>query len=146
MTHRSAPTDTMRRRTPLLQQGTFALFGAAVVIKTNYTSILREAENAGFLPVTGKNGASSTVWEIVGTKGVDGIAGWECGVTVGDHSLYLNMGPEQWFAFDLETHDGAGFVTIRDSVSEYDTNTERYFLSIAHFVGASLRSPERESS
>ena len=78
-------------------------------------------------------------WEIVGTPGVALAANWECEVTLSNHSLYLSMGPEQWFAFDLETLDGAGFFLIHDSHPDGDRNAEQYLTSIASNLGASLR-------
>lgn len=135
-----APTDMMRRRTPLPLCTRFLLFDTEVVINTNSESILRTAETAGFVSVADAYAIPRMKWEIVATPGTPSTAHWECNLTLGDHALYLTMGPEQWFAFDLETHDGAGFVLIADSELHQDTNAHRYLASIAYNVGASLRS------
>jgi hypothetical protein len=130
------PTDTMQRRVPLSVGRRFLLFGTSVLIGTTHELLLRAAEAAGFMA-----SADTTIpemqWEIVGFRTGSLAADWECHVTLGDHSLYLSMGPEQWFAFDLETHHGAGFVTIIDSDPNHE-NARHYFSSIACHVGATL--------
>jgi hypothetical protein len=136
------PTDTMQRRVPLPLQRRFLLFGAAVSIKTNSESILRAAEYAGFVAVTDTNEIPEMIWEIVGAEAGREPQDWECNVTLGDHSLYLSMGAEQWFAFDLETDDGVGFVTVRQA--DHDPNSQRYLVALAVNVGATLRSGVEE--
>lgn len=133
-----APTDMMYRRTPLALRGTFWLRGATVTITTNQKSVLLAAEAADFVPVSDTNQLSNMSWEIAGMPGESPNSDWECNVTLGNHSLFLSMGLEQWFAFDLETYSGAGFVVIADSNSGRDTNAELYLLAIAHNVGTSL--------
>jgi len=135
----------MCRRTPLPLHGYFLLYYTPVVIATNHNTILRMASKAGFVPIEDTDPGSAIRWEIVGTPGSSFIGYEECDVTLGDHSLYLSMGPEQWFAFDLETHDGAGFLAVADSDPSCDTNAQRYLSSIACYVGASLQ-PELEKS
>lgn len=135
----SMPTDMMWRRTPLPLGGRFFLFGITVVIDTNYESILRSAGKLWSTPVSGTNQTPAAKWEIVGVPVSRLNANWKCNVTLGNHSLYLSMGPEQWFAFDLETNDAAGFVLIRDDDPERDTNAERYLTAIAFNLGVSIR-------
>ena len=131
-------TDTMQRRVPLPLARRFLLFGRPTLIATNTEPVLRSAEMAGFVPAAPGNIFSEMRWEIVGFEPSSPAADWECNVTLGDHSLYLSMGREQWFALDLETHDGAGFVAICDSNLNYEMNAKQYFSSIACHVGASL--------
>lgn len=134
----SMPTDTMHRRVPLPLSRCFVLFGTAILIATNLELLLRTAEMAGFVPSTDTNITPDMRWEIVGSLANSSAMDWKCHVMLGDHSLYLSMGPEQWFAFDLETHHGAGFVAICDSDPNHETNARRYLSSIAGHVGANL--------
>jgi hypothetical protein len=141
----SMPTDMMWRRTPLSLRGRFFLFGIIVVIDTNYESILRAAGKLWFTPVSDTNQTPAAKWEIVGAPASRLNADWKCNVTLGDHSLYLSMGPEQWFAFDLETNDAAGFVLIRDYDPDRDANAERYLTAIAFNLGVSMRTELEKS-
>jgi hypothetical protein len=139
------PTYLMWRRTPLPLCGRFFLFGITVVIHTNYESILRAASKLWFTPVSDTNPAPAVKWEIVGTPVSRPNADWDCNVTLGDHSVYLSMGPEQWFAFDLETNDAAGFVLIRDDDPERDMNAARYLTAIAFNLGVNIRTELEKS-
>ena len=132
------PTDIMHRRVPLPLSRCFVLFGTAVLIATNFELLLTTAEMAGFAPSTDTNISPDMRWEIVGSPASSSATDWKCQVLLGDHSLYLSMGSEQWFAFDLETHHGAGFVAICDSDPNHETNARRYLSLIARHVGASL--------
>jgi hypothetical protein len=136
----NVPTDMMCRRTPLPLKERFLLNGNYLQIATNHTSILQAATAAGCVPVTDTNAdcIPTIRWEIVGTPGYSLITSGECDVTLGDHSLYLSLEPEQWFAFDLETYDGVGFVIVTDTGSASDMNAQRYMASIASHVSASL--------
>ena len=133
------PTDMMCRRIPLSLCGHFLLYGTTVTITTNSESILRGAEAAGFMPLSDTDHSPDVKWEIVGMPCVSFVADWECNVMLGNDSLYLSMGAEQWFAFDLETRDGAGFVALPDSVTTTETNAELYMLTVACNAGAALR-------
>jgi len=139
MEHRqNLPTDMMCRRIPLPLRSRFLLFGTTVTITTNCAPILRAATAAGLVR-TDADELPGMKWEIIGMPAPSAVEDWECNVTLGNHSLYLSMGREQWFAFDLETCDGAGFVAVSDSDVVRDTNAELYFLAVAHNVGAGLR-------
>jgi len=134
-------TDMMQRRTPLPLGGNFVVSGRAVVIHTNCAVILREACKASLLtPVGDAQHGPAMQWEIVGSLDTRPVEGWDSNVTLAGRSLYLSMGPQQWFAFDLETHQGAGFVTVCATGPNRNTNTQRYLLSIARNVTAGLRS------
>lgn len=134
-----AATDTMRRRIPLALCGRFALFGRAVVINTNCEAILQAASTSRlFVPVGHIHYGPAMQWEVVGSLDTQEIRDWECNVTLAGHSLYLSMGPQQWFALDLETHEGAGFVAMCSPGPAHELNIQQYFESIAYNVGASL--------
>ena len=134
----NAPTDIMCRRTPLPLCGKFLLSGRRVSISTNHEVILQVAPIAGFVPVADTNLTPDITWDIVGTPGGNEIDSEECDITLGDRSLYLSMGAEQWFAFDLETYEGAGFVLVADSYPGRRRNAQHYLMSIACYVSASL--------
>ena len=126
------PTDTMHRRTPLPLCGCFIISDSAVVINTNSDAILQGvAASPSFMPITDTYYESDMGWEIVGSDG-QAYPNWKCNVTLAGPSLYLSMGPEQWFAFDLETHEGAGFLSIYDSGPSRELNIQRYFQAIAY--------------
>lgn len=140
------PADLMRRRIPLLFHGHFLWLGAAVDIYTDSPTVLSAAEEAGFLPRQEEvQDEPEMRWQIVSElPGLVLSDGWTCKVTVDNNSLFLSMGAGQWFAFDFETGDGAGFVIVPDPWVSYETNAERYLLEIAHHVGNCLQAkPER---
>jgi hypothetical protein len=133
------PTDMMRRRTPLALRGRFHWFGTTVTIRTDSPAVLNAAEEAGLELPGNSEEEPGMRWEIASVQpGATAAENWECKATLDAHSLYLSMGPEQWFAFDLETGDGAGFV-VSDPGRLNDPNAELYLLAIAYNVGACLR-------
>ena len=138
MTSDDLPTDMMCRRTPLPLHSRYHLLQTTIEIATNRTEVLAASGPACFLPSIDTRGISAMRWEVVGTTGVI-AAEWTCGVILETHSLYLSMGPEQWFACDLETGEGAGFIVISDSEATPGRNAERYMQSIAYYVGAWLQ-------
>jgi hypothetical protein len=141
----SAPTDMMHRRTPLPFRGRFLGLGTSVTIQTDSPTILRAAEAVGFLLQDDVEQESQLRWEIVSeSPGTTPAKDWEGKVTVDNHSLFLSMGAEQWFAFDFESGEGAGFVAACDSSVFCDPNGERYLFEIACHVGNCLQAkPQR---
>lgn len=140
------PTDMMCRRTVLDLCGHFLFFDTTVAIRTNCVSILVAAEEAGFVPLRGMEQEQCPSWEIVGTlPDRVTVEDWECKATLDDHSLYLSMGPEQWFGFDLETGEGAGFVVVSDPDLPSDHNIELYLLAVAYNLRACLRTDLKRS-
>jgi len=140
------PTDMMCRRTPLDLCECFLFFGTTVTINTNCASVLRGAKEAGFAPLLDRKRRPGIGWEIVGTQsGTAPVEDWKCKVTLDDHTLYLSMGSEQWFAFDLETYEGAGFVVVSDPDRPSDPNAGLYVLALASNVGAWLRTEMKKS-
>jgi hypothetical protein len=131
------PTDMMCRRTPLLLRERFLWFDTTMMICTDSAAILHAAEKVGFVRWRGPEEEPSMRWEIASVHPrAATVKDWECKVTLDAHSLYLSMGLEQWFAFDLETGDGAGFVI---SDSNRPLNVELYLRAVAYNVGACLR-------
>ena len=105
----------MHRRTPLTFRGRFLWLGTSLTIQTDSQAILRAAETAGLLPQDDCERESQMRWEIATEPPGEAPANdWACKVTVDNHSLFLSMGSRQWFAFDFESGDGAGFVTAWD--------------------------------
>jgi hypothetical protein len=133
--------DLMRRRVPLLFHGHFLWLGAALEIYTDSPAVLSAAEEAGFLPRQEEGQYRPELrWQIVSEQPcLVPVSGWTSKVTVDNNSLFLSMGVGQWFAFDFETGEGAGFVTVCDPCASYEVNAERYLLEIAHHVGNCLR-------
>src|SRR5271170_471697 len=126
------PTDMMCRRTPLPFRECFLWLGTVVTIRTDSPAILKAAEGAGLVPQRQSEQEPGMRWEIVGEqRGTTVVEDWECEVTLDTHSLYLGMSAEQWFAFDLKTGDGAGFVVVSDNDRLSDLNAELYLRAIA---------------
>jgi|SRR5271165_655312 len=140
------PTDMMCRRTVLDLCGHFLFYDTTVTIRTNCVCILAAAEEAGFVTLRGIEQEPGSSWEIVGTlPDTTAVEDWECKATHDDHSLYLSMGPEQWFGFDLETGEGAGFVVVSDPDLPSDRNVGLYLLAVAYNVRAYLRTELKRS-
>ena len=133
-------TDMMHRRTPLLFCEQFLWLGISVTIQTDSREILRAAESRGFLPQNDRARKSQMYWEIAtephGTAHADS---WASKVVVDNHSLFLSMGDKQWFAFDFESGDGAGFFVSSDPGESDDPNATKYLSEIACHVGNCLR-------
>jgi hypothetical protein len=142
---RDEPTDVMYRRTPLPLCERFLWSGSCVSIRTDSSAILRAAEEAGFRPLGASKREADMQWEIVAEpQGSTNIGDWECKVTIDEHALYISMGPEQWFAFDLQTGDAAGFAVLSDPALSDDPNAVLYLLTLASNVRGCLQ-PDLES-
>jgi hypothetical protein len=140
------PTDMMCRRSALDLCGRFLFLGSTVTISTNCASILVAAQQAGFVLLSGTEQGPGMRWEIVGTpSGAVMVEDWECNETLDDHALYLSMGPEQWFALDLDTYEGAGFVVVSDPDRPRDPNAGLYLLAVAYKVEACLSTELKKS-
>ena len=141
----TAPTDMMHRRTRLPFRGRFLWMGASLAIQTDSQAILRAAEDVGFLRQDNCERESQMQWEIATEPPCEAEANdWTGKVTVDNHSLFLSMGTRQWFAFDLESGEGAGFVAASDTGSLCESNTLKYLLEIVCHVGNCLQGrPER---
>lgn len=134
----------MHRRTLLPFNGHFLWFGIAITICTDSSAVLNAAEAAGLLRQRGSGRERELRWDIVREQDGEATTGpWEFKVTRDSHSLYMSMGSQQWFAFDLETGDGVGFVTISDPNRPRDVNAELYLRTILENVGVALQ-PELE--
>ena len=62
-----------------------------------------------------------------------------CKIVQSAQSIYLSIGPYQWFAFDREAKTGAGFVTTYDLNWETDRGIVHYLRSVIAAIGDSLR-------
>lgn len=132
----TAPTDMMHRRTPLTLCGRFLWRGTLLTIRTDSQAILRAAEVAGLQPQDDYGQELQMRWEIATEPSGDAPTNdWACKVTVDNHSLFLSMGAEQWFAFDFESGDGAGFVAAWDAGASCDPNALKYLLEIVCHIG-----------
>jgi hypothetical protein len=137
----------MYRSTALPLQECFIWCGVHVTIHTDSPLILSAVEAVGFTVQKSLDRRQSRTqppavsWEIAAERnGANKAERWECEVTRNGRSLYLSMGSLQWFAFDMETGDGAGFVIPGDIDEGLDNNVESYIRAIADNVGASLQS------
>jgi|SRR5579862_8672416 len=142
----TSPTDMMHRRTPLPFCGRFLWLGASVTIHTDSPAILRAAEETGFLPQIDAERQPDMRWEIASER-TSAAPAYEGAskVTIDNHSLFLSMGREQWFAFDFESGDGAGFVAVTDRGLSGDRNAAQYLFEIACHVGNCLRTASERS-
>jgi hypothetical protein len=135
------PTDMMHRRSQLLFRGCFFWLGTNVTICTDLPDVLDAAEKAGLRLRRDSEQVKAMRWEIVGElQATEPAQDWECEVTLDDHSLYLSMGPRQWFAFDRDTGDGAGFAAIANPDRPSEPNAERYLRAVLETVGTCLQS------
>src|SRR5579883_2297716 len=138
LTH--SQTDMMRRRTQLPFCGTFLWRGARVSIRTNSQSVLLAAEQEGFLPSGDCECEPEMRWEIVCERLGDGCRdSRDRRVMSDDHSLFLVMGGEQWFALDLETGDGAGFIALAQDEVSSRSHAVEYLLDITRNIATLMR-------
>jgi hypothetical protein len=128
-------TDMMSRRTPLPFCEQFLWLGTSVSIRTDSLAVLRAAEELGFLPQASSEERSEMRWEIARERSVVASEDWECRVTIDQRSLYLSMGQGQWFAFDPETGDGAGFVIVSGTEPGCDLGAMSYLLAVIYNIG-----------
>lgn len=134
----------MHRRTLLPFNGRFLWFGLTITICTDSPAVLNAAEAAGLVMQSGSGQESGPRWDIAAEhRGESRAEPWECKLTRDSNSLYLSMGSQQWFALDLETGDGAGFVIVSDPDRPRDPNAEVYLGTVLENVGVALR-PELE--
>lgn len=137
----AAPTDMMQRRTPLRLPRRFLWLGTSLTIQTDSQEILRAAESVGLLLRQDDCERESQMrWEIATEPScVAATNDWPCKVTVDNHSLFLDMGARQWFAFDFESGEGAGFVAAWDGGASCDPNALKYLLEIVCHIGNCLQ-------
>jgi hypothetical protein len=111
-----AHTDMMHRRTLLNVKLTGEWLGRTVRIETNSSHLMRAAAKIGITPVTYSGQQIDHHWEIVVEQG--GSASSDEPSTQAFRAgslLMVEIGHRGWFAVDLETGDGAGFLEIYDS-------------------------------
>ncbi len=144
MNHQS--TDMMHRRAPLSLRERFFWLRTPITICTNSNTVLNAVKQAGLTAHHGPEGEHGLRWEIVVER--DHIAAdehWQCMATLDTHSVYLTVGSYQWFAFDLETGEGAGFAVIPDLEQEGSLSIDLYLQAIIDNIAAMLRDKTGES-
>lgn len=131
------PTDMMRRRTLLPFWGRFAWSDNVVGIRTDSPAILWAAEEIGLRLQEGPERKPAMQWEIVSEQ-IGELTGKDlkCDVTIDHHAVYLDMGPGEWFAFDLETGEGAGFIVLSNPDEHRDPHAVLYLRAIASNIRA----------
>jgi hypothetical protein len=107
-----------------------------ITIYTNATAVLKGAEEAGLEAHSDSELEPSLRWDIAAELGFEPTAeAWGCKTIRDSNSVYLSMGYQQWFAFDLETGDAAGFVTICGLDQPSDLNVALYLRSVMDSIG-----------
>ena len=128
-------TDMMQRRTLLPFCGRFVWRGMSVSIRTDSQLVLLAAEQAGLLPQAACDSESDMHWEIACERGGTASGSdWMCRAVADLHSLFLSMGREQWFALDLETGDGAGFIVVPQDDACEDPGAVKYLRDLTHNI------------
>jgi hypothetical protein len=141
------PTDIMCSRTPLLFLGHFLWLGKQIAIRTDSPEILRAAQSAGLRKAHHDGRGCDLRWDVVAEPQAGEVfESWQCETIQDGKSLHLNMGSHQWFAFDMETGSGAGFVIVAGSDRSSGLNVETYFQAILKNVVSALFPPLRRES
>lgn len=132
------PTDMMHRRKPLSLRGRFFWRGRSFTLLTDSAAVLSAAALAGF--EMRQDSGFGAIWEIAAERCIASQdSEWECVAMEDTHSRYLTMGPYQWFALDLETGAGAGFVALPDEEQSEDLKVLRYFRAIVDGIATNQR-------
>lgn len=133
-------TDMMQRRTLLPFCGRFLWRGTYVSIRTDSQLVLLAAEQVGLLPQTECDAEPDMHWEIACERGGTASGSdWMCRAVADLHSLFLSMGREQWFALDLETGDGAGFIVVPQDDACGDPGAVKYLRDLTHNITNFMR-------
>jgi hypothetical protein len=131
----------MRRRTPLVLRESFFWLSTPLTVNTNSLAVLNGLEQTGL--VAHKNlpqQEHGLLWEIAAEiRSAPLNESWHCQAVLDTHSVYLSMGPQQWFALDLETGHGSGFVSLEDLNCEDDWNVNMYLRAIVDNISSFLR-------
>lgn len=101
----------MRRRVPLDLSATYLWRGVQLRIDTNSPTILQAGAEAGLTAVEDPQAQSHWYWELAIEE--DAAApGPACAPRVwrNHQSVFIEIAQRQWFAFDAESGDGAGFL------------------------------------
>jgi hypothetical protein len=140
------PTDIMCRRTHLPLRQRFFWLSTPITIDTNSQAVAGAVEQAGFTPHFGLAKKHGLRWEIVVEQSTALHQHWQCDAAMNGYSIYLSMGPYQWFALDLQTGEGTGFVLATDPEEQHDPNVNTYFKAIVENIAAILREEAEEDS
>jgi hypothetical protein len=134
-----AVEDVMHRRTALPLRECFSWGSHNVNLTTNSPAVLSAAAYVGFASDNCAEVPSDLQWEIVAEPSGHAPVREPCKIVQSAQSIYLSIGPYQWFAFDREAKTGAGFVTTYDLNWETDRGIVHYLRSVIAAIGDSLR-------
>lgn len=127
----------MHRRTDLPFSGRFSLRGHDIDLRTNSPVVLSSAVAAGLTASSRAESPSGLQWEIVAELPGDNACTLQTREVVRHaRSIYLGMGPYQWFAFDRDSGVGAGFVTADETDSQ---SISLYLRAVIETISGSLR-------
>jgi hypothetical protein len=101
----------MHRRVPLDYFAKYLWHGISLRIDTNSRTLLQAASDAGLNPSQDVNGLSEFCWEFNVEE--DAVARGPAGAPHfwrNGHSVYIEIAQRQWFAFDVDSGDGTGFL------------------------------------
>ncbi len=134
----------MHRRTPLPLRECFAWGRHVVDLSTNSPAVLTAAAYVGFASEKCAELPYDLQWEIVAEPSGHACIREPGKLVQSAQSLYLSIGPYQWFAFDLEAKTGAGFVTTYDLNWETDRGIVHYLRVVIEAVSESFRNLQEE--
>lgn len=106
------PTDLMHRRSLLNSSARYLWHSRIVQISTNSALAIEKAAEAGLVHSDPRSMAADFRWEIACERGGDSYElGNSTTTSLDEDTVYVAMEDGQWFAFDRECGDGAGFLS-----------------------------------
>jgi hypothetical protein len=140
------PTDTMHRRTLLPLRALFLCAGYTVAIRTNSAALLAAAAELGLIAQTAASGEADLQWEIV-AEDAEAVMSSSLPFTAMRiaNTIFLDMGPRQWFGCDPETGRGAGFIAVPSSDQQIRQNAIDYLQAITSHVLAAQQNGAGEN-
>uniref|UniRef100_A0A372ILF3 Uncharacterized protein n=2 Tax=Paracidobacterium acidisoli TaxID=2303751 RepID=A0A372ILF3_9BACT len=134
----------MHRRKVLALNACFLWEGRRIAIRTNSVAVLRAAASADSDMRIAPSDRVDMQWEIVAEiPDIVPRSRLNCRVVRDRGTVYLDMGPSQWFAFDSETGNGAGFVYGAESDEETAENAVQYLSLILNHLKPILLEEEQ---
>jgi hypothetical protein len=130
----------MHRRSALPLRGYFLLGDAIVVISCNDAIVLNCAADAGLIPQAEADQKADLQWEIVLEEdGDNGPDEHSCNVVRMSRSVYISLGANRWFAFDEESGEGAGFVTVHEFDKQDGADITQYLCAVSDTLREGFR-------
>jgi hypothetical protein len=101
----------MHRREQLDYFAKYLWHGVALRIATNSRTFLQAVTDAGLIATQNSHGLSELCWEFT-VEDNAAAHGPACPLHLwrNGHSVYIEFAHNQWFAFDADSGDGAGFL------------------------------------